>query len=95
MDEAQKRFFFFFRRRPKIRSERGQAILEFLLILLVSLAFLQLVFFNKEFGFKASLDKTMLRLGSYLEANLKSGTKLGPDGVKSMDGFAGVSRWSN
>lgn len=94
MDEARKarrRPFM----RPKIRSERGQAILEFMLILLISLAFLRLVFFNREFGFKAMLDKTMLRLGSNLEANLKTGTKLGGDGEKSLDPFAGTGRWSN
>ena len=97
MDEAQKcrrriaRFF----RLPSLRSERGQAIVEFLLVLLLSLAFLRFVYFNKDFGFKASLDKTMLRLGSYLEANLKTGTKPGGDGEKSLDAFAGTTRWQN
>ncbi len=90
MDEARKK-----KKRKFLRSERGQAVLEFMLILLLSLAFLRFVFFNKEYGFKASLDKTMLRLGSFLEGNLKTGTKIGNDGEKSLDGFAGTGRWSN
>jgi hypothetical protein len=83
------------RKRKILRSQRGQAVLEFLLILLLSIAFLRFVFFNKEYGFKASLDKTMLRVGSFLEGNLKTGTKIGSDGEKSLDGFAGTGRWSN
>ena len=96
MDEARKSPRLFFRR-PKIRSQKGQAILEFLLILLISISFLRFVFFNKDFGFKAMLDKTMLRLGSHLENNLKSGTgiKVGNEGEKSLDAFAGTERWSN
>lgn len=90
MDEARKK-----KKRKYLRSQRGQAVLEFMLILLLSLAFLRFVFFNKEYGFKASLDKTMLRLGSFLEGNLKTGTKVGNDGEKSLDGFAGTGRWSN
>ena len=53
------------------------------------------MFFNKDFGFKAMLDKTMLRIGSHLENNLKSGTKVGGDGEKSLDAFAGTDTWSN
>jgi uncharacterized protein (UPF0333 family) len=83
------------RKKKILRSQRGQAVLEFMLILLLSIAFLRFVFFNKEYGFKASLDKTMLRVGSFLEGNLKTGTKIGADGEKSLDGFAGTSRWSN
>ncbi|RZA07076.1 MAG: hypothetical protein EOP11_08695 [Proteobacteria bacterium] len=64
-------------------------------MLFLSLAFLRFVFFNKEYGFKASLDKTMLRLGSHLEANLKTGTKPGNGGVKSLEPYAGTGRWSN
>ncbi len=90
MDEARKK-----KKRSILRSQKGQAVLEFLLVLVLSLAFLRFVFFNKEYGFKASLDKTMLRIGSFLEGNLKSGTKIGGDGEKSLDGFAGTSRWSN
>jgi hypothetical protein len=77
------------------RNQRGQAFIEYLLVIFLSLAFLRFVFFNKEYGFKASLDKTMLRLGSHLEANLKTGAKPGGDGVKSLEPFAGTSRWSN
>ena len=90
MDEAQIQ-----KRRRRRRRQRGQAVLEFILILLVSMMFLRFVFFHRDYGFKAMLDKTMLRLGSFLEQNLKSGTKPGADGEKSLDAFAGTSRWSN
>ena len=82
-------------RRPNFRRQRGQAILEFMLILLIAVAFLRVVFFNKSFGFKAMLDKTMLRLGSHLENYLKTGTKSGGSGVKSLDAFAGTNQWNN
>ena len=80
---------------PSLRSQRGQAIVEYILVLILAIGFTRFVFFNKEFGFKAMIDKTMLRLGSYLEQNLKSGTKAGGDGVKSLDAYAGTNRWSN
>lgn len=86
-------FFSYFRKLR--RSQRGQALVEYLLIMFLALGFTRFIFFNKEFGFKAMLDKTMLRIGSYLEQNLKSGTKQGGDGVKSLDAFAGTDRWSN
>lgn len=99
MDEARKcRRWRAFRRRqrgPDLRSQGGQAIIEYLLILILSLAFLRFVFFHPDHGLKAQIDKTMLRLGSYLEQNLKSGTKPGGDGEKSLDAFAGTSRWKN
>ena len=94
MEEAtlRKRIF----RRPRLRrSERGQAFLEYLLVLVIALAFLRFVFFNREYGFKASLDRTMLSLGSYLEANLKSGARPGGDGQKSLEAFAGTNQWKN
>jgi hypothetical protein len=53
------------------------------------------VFFNTNYGFKGILQKTMLRLGSFLENNLKSGTKIGGDGKLSLDPYAGTDRWSN
>jgi hypothetical protein len=105
MDEAQKRtpLLAYIRRifslegklRPRLRSQRGQAMVEYMLVLILTLAFLRLVFFNKEYGFKAMLDKSMFRLGSFLEGNLKSGAKPGADGEKSLDAFAGTNRWSN
>jgi hypothetical protein len=95
MEEARKRRLSRLFCLPRLRSQRGQAMVEYILILILSLAFLRFVFFNQEYGFKAMLDKTMLRLGSYLEANLKTGTKPGDDGVKSLDAFAGTGRWSN
>jgi hypothetical protein len=96
MDEARKR-----RRRGgsrsrrPLRGQRGQAMVEYLLVLILSLVFLRYVYFNKDYGFKAMLDKTMLRLGSYLEDNLKTGTKPGADGEKSLDAYAGTNQWSN
>ncbi|MGZ3692765.1 MAG: hypothetical protein ACXWQO_00850 [Bdellovibrionota bacterium] len=81
--------------RPRLRSQRGQAIVEYILVLIMALGFTRFVFFNKEFGFKAMVDKTMLRLGSFVEQNLKTGTKTGADGVKSLEAYGGTSRWSN
>lgn len=98
MDEASSRspnFFRRLRRLPGLRNERGQAIVEYILVLILALGFTRTVFFNKEFGFQAMLDKTMLRLGSFLEQNLKTGTKTGADGVKSLEAYAGTGRWSN
>ena len=90
-EEARKR-----RRFPRLRSAKGQAFLEFLLILLVAVFFLRFVFFHRQYGFKGMLDRTMLRLGSHLEGNLKTGTRVsGGDGQKSLDPFAGTGRWSN
>jgi hypothetical protein len=57
--------------------------------------FTRFVYFNKEYGFKAILDKTMLRMASFLELNLKTGTKSGGDGQYSLDPYAGVETWSN
>ncbi len=95
MDEAtfrkRRRSIFSTRR----RAQRGQAMVEYLLIFAISIFFLRYVYFNKEFGFKATLDKTMLRLGSYLEQNLKTGTQAGPEGEKSLDAYAGTGRWNN
>lgn len=99
MDEASSRQKSFLGRlksaRPRLRRQTGQAIVEYILILMLSLAFTRFVFFNKEYGAKAMIDKTMLKLGSFLEQNLKTGTKTGADGVKSLEAFGGTSRWSN
>ena len=94
MEEARKRRRFRFRR-PNLRRQRGQAIIEFMLVLILSLVFLRFVFFNRTYGFQAMLDKTMLRLGSHLENNLKTGVKAGADGEKSLDAFAGTNQWTN
>lgn len=83
------------KRRGLLRSERGQAIVEYILILAIAIFFTRFIYFNKSFGFKASLDKTMLRLGSFLEQNLKSGAQVGSDGRQSLDGFVGTSTWTN
>lgn len=94
MDEAaSKKRRIFFRRLLKSRS--GQALVEYVLILTVALLFAKVFYFNSNFGIKASLDKTMLRLGAHLEQDLKSGTKLGGNGEDSSDAFAGTAAWSN
>lgn len=82
---------------PRKRSgQRGQALVEYMLVLLIAIVFTHQVFFNKTWGFKGMLEKTMLRLGSFLEQNLKSGTKVGgADGKLSLDPYAGTDRWSN
>ena len=78
------------------RDQRGQAIVEYLLVLVLAFTFTHQVFFNPKFGFKGVLQKTMLRVGSFLEQNLKSGTKVGgSDGKLSLDPYAGTDRWSN
>lgn len=78
------------------RGESGQALIEYMLVLILAFAFTHQVFFNSRFGFKSVLEKTMLRLGSFLEQNLKTGTKVGgSDGKLSLDPFAGTDRWNN
>ena len=78
------------------RNQRGQAILEYILVLLIAFVFTHQVFFNTKWGFKSVLENTMLRLGSFLEQNLKSGTKVGgSNGRLSLDPYAGTDRWSN
>lgn len=81
--------------RSPLNNQRGQAIVEYILVLILSLGFTRFVFFNKEFGFQAMLEKTMLRFGSFLEQNLKSGTRVGADGVNSPEPYGGTGRWSN
>lgn len=83
-------------RLPNTRGQRGQAILEYILVLLIAFVFTHQVFFNSKWGFKTVLENTMLRLGSFLEQNLKSGTKVGgSNGRLSLDPYAGTDRWSN
>jgi hypothetical protein len=81
--------------RGPVRGQRGQALIEYVLVLIIALVFTHQVFFNTNYGFKGILQKTMLRLGSFLENNLKSGTKIGGDGKLSLDPYAGTDRWSN
>ncbi|NUM89313.1 MAG: hypothetical protein HUU37_08930, partial [Bdellovibrionales bacterium] len=67
-------------RQKRRRNQRGQALLEFLLIMMLAVGFTRYVYYNRDFGFKAMIDKTMLRLGAFLEQNLKSGARIGPNG---------------
>jgi hypothetical protein len=86
----------FFQRRK--RNERGQAMVEFLLIMLLALTLTRYVYYNREFGFKGALDKMMLKLGVFLEQNLKSGVGVNltsSAGQGSSDKFMGLSAWKN
>lgn len=82
-------------RRGRPRGQSGQAIVEYLLVLILVFTFTHQVFFNKTWGFRGLFQNTMFRLGSFLEQNLKSGTKVGGDGKLSLDPYAGTDRWSN
>lgn len=81
--------------RRRRRKEGGQAMLEYILLLVLATTFLRIVYFNKDFGIKTQVDKTMLRLGAFLEMNLKTGTRVGQRGEKSLDPYAGTSEWTN
>ena len=77
-------------------NQKGQAVTEYMLVLIIAFGFTHQVFFNPTFGFKSLLESTMLRIGSFVEQNLKSGTKVGgSDGKLSLDPYAGTDRWSN
>lgn len=91
MDEAAKKKTQLSRR----RRQSGQAMVEFLLILLVALFFTRLVYFHPQYGFKGMLDRMMLRLGSYLEKDLKAATRPGGNGQAANDPYAGTDAWSN
>ncbi len=79
-----------------LRNQRGQAVVEYILVLLIAFVFAHQVFFNPRWGFKSVLQNTMLRLGSFLEQNLKTGTKVGgSNGELSLHPYAGTDRWSN
>jgi hypothetical protein len=96
MDEATFGKWISSRLRRRLRSQKGQAMVEYILVLFLALLFTRFVFFNQEFGFKALLDKTMLRVGAYLEQNLKTGTRNGAEqGERSLEPYAGTGRWSN
>ena len=70
-------------------------MVEYLLVLLLAFGFARFIYFNQTFGIQPNFEKVMLGLGSYLEGNLKSGTKLGAQGRDAADGFAGTSTWKN
>lgn len=80
------------------RSQRGQGIVEFILILMLGLVLTRFVYFHKDFGLSASIENMMLRLGGFLEKNLKSGTGQngGSDaGKESTNKFMGTGAWKN
>ncbi len=77
------------------RKQSGQAMIEYILIFVVSLVFARYVFFHEEFGINAMLDRMMMRVGTNLEQNLKTGTAPGGVGKGSLAPFAGTNTWNN
>lgn len=83
-------------RKLRKRRQRGQAVVEYILIMVVSLFFARFIFFNNEFGINAQLDRMMMRLGANLEQNLKTGAGPGGAGKGSLEPFAGAAgTWNN
>src|SRR3989344_3023457 len=103
MDEARWLIFYLSRKRSMRnralhrKKQQGQAIIEFLLVMVLALMFTRFVFFNREYGFQAMLEKTMLRLGVHLEQNLKAGVQVQDDKetFKSLQPYSGIGRWTN
>ena len=86
------------RLRPRLRrrgNQRGQAIIEYILLLTVAFFFAKFIFFDPNFGFYGMLNRTMVRLGGHLEGDLKSGTQPGNQGARSDEGYAGTANWNN
>ena len=97
MDEAKEavvssRFSFL---RKKIKSKSGQAIVEFLLILMLTVGFTRFIYFHPRYGFKGIIDHTMLKVGTLLERDLKTGTRTGGRGVNPTEQYMGTSTWKN
>lgn len=84
-----------FRKLNKAMNQGGQALIEYLLVILLALGFAHFIFFNKTFGVQPNFERTMLQIGGYLEANLRSGTKVGPQGTSSNHEYAGDGNWNN
>ncbi len=83
------------RSRKKRRKQAGQAMIEYILLFVVSLIFARFVFFHPEFGINGMLDRMMMRLGTNLEQNLKTGASGGATGNGSLDPYAGAGTWNN
>ena len=79
----------------KSKKQSGQAIVEFLLVFMLTIGLARFVFFHKTYGIQGVMESTMMKLGAYLERDLKSGTKPGDQGQDSTDVFAGVVNWKN
>ncbi len=78
------------------KKNSGQALIEYLLLLFLLLGFTTTLFFNEDIGFSGIINKTMLRLGTHLEQNLKSGTGSAGQGTQSKDPYAGAGgNWNN
>lgn len=82
-------------RSRKKRKQSGQAMIEYILLFVVSLVFARYVFFHEEFGINGMLDRMMMRVGTNLEQNLKTGTGPGGAGKGSLAPFAGTNTWNN
>ncbi len=77
------------------QRQSGQAMIEYILLLGLMVVFARFIFFSPEFGFNGLLNRGMLRLGSFLEQNLKTGTQPGPQGRATSEPFAGAANWNN
>lgn len=76
-------------------GQRGQSLVEYLLVLMLAFGFARFIYFNQQFGIQPNFEKMMLGLGSYLEGNLKSGTKSGEQGRDASHAYAGTANWNN
>ena len=85
----------FFKRKKSKKKQSGQAMVEFLLMFLIAISFTRFMYFNPNFGVKGMIDGMMLRLGSFLEHDLKSGTRSGDIGQATTDTFCGINAWNN
>lgn len=84
------------RKRGAKRRQSGQAIVEYLLLTMLVIGFARFIFFSNDYGIYGLLNKGMLRLGSALEQNLKSGTQSGSSqNAGSTDPFGGIGAWNN
>lgn len=84
------------KRKRSRQKQSGQALLEYILLLFVALAFAQFLFFSPEYGIKGNVDKFMLKLGAHLETDLKSGA--GPNGGSrggAATPYSGIGQWTN
>ena len=81
---------------PKANKQKGQALVEYILILILVIVFARYVFFHERFGIQATFNNTMLRLGTLLEQNLKSGAQPGNQGEEPFERYSGSSdNWKN